>query len=176
VLVSSVMCAQKLWQVVRHWKGEPVVVDTAAARLGAWAATRFTQEEADFVIAINEVAYLTLVVPLRSAAEFRPAFRQMLDWALRDLRVPAEHVRRECATVGAMTLSWLRDPRMREALNHAQFSCAIELLYQHDPRGIQRSLNQLPHRTLRPDFFPAVAVASLFEVACRGPVHCAAIH
>lgn len=167
--MTNVMCAQKLWQVVRHWdvKEEPVGVSTEGL-LGSWAADRFTDADADVVIAVSDVTYLTVVFPLPSCVEFRPMLRDALRAALHDLGVVEAHIAAELAALRDLSVQWLRQPAFRRYLSDLDMFCGIELPYHDDLRVVQRNLNDVPFAPI-PEHVPALAVKALFSPGGRRP-------
>ena len=155
----SIMCAQKLWRVVRRW--DMSVATTArdtGGLLGPWAATRFEENDDDLVIAINQSTYLTVVFPLSQPEATCDAFRDAVAAALTDLRVPAVRIESELTALEPVHFEWLRDGTLRSVLRDLETFCGIELAYHSDLRIVQRNLNAVPHGSLAVHV-PSVAVA-----------------
>lgn len=164
--MSTIMCASKLWRLVRGWDlACPSAVDRTGL-LGPWAATRFQEDEFDLVIAISASTYLTLVIPLDGAAALTVAFRAALVAALEDLAVSDQRAATEAAAVSSLSLCRLREPRLQSALEHIETFCGVELCYHTDLRVVQRNLNELPHGDLEA-CVPADAVVELLGCAQR---------
>jgi hypothetical protein len=154
-----IMCAQKLWRVVRRQVSRSNPVPAPCGLLGSWAATRFQEEDDDVVIAIEESTYLTVVLPL-SARALCVAFREAVAAALEDLRVPALRIELELSAMEHLSFEPLRDTTLQGVLRDLEMYCGIELSYHSDLRIVQRNLNDVPHPSL-PEHVPGAAVARL---------------
>ena len=164
--MATIMCASKLWRVVRGWDLAPAADELGT--LGPWAATRFQEEELDLVIAISVSTFLTLVIPLDEATAMGAAFRAALAGALEDLGVPTSRVETEVASASYISLCRLREPRLRAVLEDIEAFCGLELCYHSDLRVVQRNLNELPHGDLDVHVPSAAVAAWLRKVDRRG--------
>ena len=161
--MPNIMCAQKLWSLVTPWKAPLSERSESNGRLTDWGATIFTENGDSIVIAMEVQTYLTLVFPYAEGEVFADGFVAALVSALQDLGVAHHLVVDELeSAAGPLCLSRLTDPKLREALKTAQFTCGIERAYHDDLRAVQRNLNDLPH-DLPPDHVPATAVRRLFS-------------
>ena len=161
--MPNIMCAQKLWSLVKPWKLALSERSEANGRLTDWAATIFTENGDSLVIAMEIKTYLTLIFPYGEGEVFEDGFVTGLVSALRDLGIADKVVADELvAAAGPLCLSRLTDPKLREALKTAHFTCGIERAYHDDLRRVQRNLNDFPH-PLPPDHVPAIAVRRLFS-------------
>jgi hypothetical protein len=171
--MAAIMCAQRLWQVVRGWEGQAVAGRaplSAQGRLGRWAATRFQEGSDDLVLAISERGFLTVVIPLGSADDLVPAFTSAVGAALQDIGAPGVAIARELAGIRSVSLHYLHDAELRDSLNELKNFCGIELAYHTDLRRVQRNLNDLPRRLLRGEL-PSHYVARLFDDGGAGSTH-----
>ncbi|MGH9408043.1 MAG: DUF6933 domain-containing protein [Vicinamibacterales bacterium] len=165
----SLLCAQRLWRLVRGWDARSLGCESAVdeASLGPWAATVFRENERDLVLVIDVRTYLTVAFRLGgSLSEFRDAFAVALGVALDDLGVPRSRIGLEVKAVGRLPLGRLQDATVREALDTVDFMCGIELSNHSDLRTVQRNLNRFPHPH-PPDYVPEAAVRRLFGVSER---------
>ena len=162
------MCSQHMWRRVKSWS-QPIKPRQrpAAARLGDWAATTFTENGDDLVIAMEVQTYLTVVFPFGERAVFDGGFSRALSGALEDLGVMPDASAIELSAAPPVCRYRIHDPRIREALDFAEFTCAVERGYGHDLRTAQRHLNDLPHN-LPPDYVAAKAVRRLFRTDAAG--------
>jgi hypothetical protein len=162
--ICSIMCAHRLWRVVRGWKphseSRRVV---AGSRLGPWAATVSRGDEPISVLAIDVGTYLTVAFRFGDDVGFHETFGGALGAALEDLDVSLDQRTIEVAAVQGLPFARLVDATLRDALSTVEFVCGIELSYHEDLRVVQRRLNEFPHQ-LSPDSVPEVAIRRLFDI------------
>ena len=166
--MSLMMCAQRLWRRVRPWtESSKATQHQAAARLSDWAATAFTEDGDDLVIAMEVRTYLTVVFRYAGKDTFQDGFRRALTDVLEDLVVGPELRESELAAAVPICLRSLRDAPRREALRTAEFMCGVERSHHDDLRTVQLNLNK-PHG-LPPHDVPVKAVRDLFGRPPRRP-------
>lgn len=143
--MSTIMCSQRMWRLVRQWERVPAAEANNGAILGPWAATVSAEDGRDLVLAIEASTHLTIVFPFGTAAEFHSACMHALEAILQDIGVPARRIPVELAAVRSAPLTRLQNAELRPALRTIEFTCGIELAYHSDLRRIQTNLSQFPH-------------------------------
>jgi uncharacterized protein DUF6933 len=143
--MSTIMCSQRMWRLVRKWKSMPSVEATNGAILRRWAATVCSEDGRKLVIAVEASTYLTIVFPFATASEFHDSCAGALAVLLQDIGVPAERISIEVAAMLSAPLSRLPSGDLRKALETMEFVCGIELGYHTDLRIVQANLNEFPH-------------------------------
>jgi hypothetical protein len=152
--MTQIKCSPRLWRRLGYTRQGPREAPREervhGASLGSWGAALFRLEGNEFVIALNERTYLTLVFVVTSAGSFLGSFAGALTDALADMSISAGTAESEVAAIGTASLVRLTDLRMRDALADLEFYLGIELLYHDNLRRVQLNLNELPHANLDP--------------------------
>ncbi len=95
--MPTIMCTKDLWKVLGA--PSPLVArercDLHDTLLGAWSAKAITFSEGDFVVAVNELTYLGLVVPLSPIPRLLSEFGHSVGSLLQALGYDDDLVRSE---------------------------------------------------------------------------------
>jgi hypothetical protein len=158
--VSIIMCAPPLWRFVRAWRTASAEPDPAvsAGTLGRWAATALTRGARDILLGVETATCLAIVCELGSETTFTRRWKQALEAAFEDMRVPLACLPGD---VCVPRLQRIKDEAWDRTLDAVEFVCDTELHLQSDLRIVQRELNEFPHDH-PPHYVPVVAVRRLF--------------
>lgn len=95
--MPTIMCTKDLWKVLGA--PSPLVAreqcDLRDTLLGAWSAKAITFPEGDFVVAVNELTYLAVVLPLVPIPQLLSEFGHAIGSLLQALGYDNELVRSE---------------------------------------------------------------------------------
>ena len=157
--VAILQCSPALWRFVRAWRFADAGAPSggSADALAVWSATVLTRGARDIVLGVEQHTWLALVCELGAETTFAGRWKQALELAFDDMRLPlTDQVR----GAGVPRMHRAEEGRIEAALSSAAFVCGTELHFQPDLRIVQRRLNEFPHDH-PPDYVPAVAVRRL---------------
>lgn len=164
--MALLLCSPALWRFVRAWRSANRGEAPAGSGgvLETWSATVLTSGIRDIVLGVEHETWLSLVCELGAETTFAARWRQALDAAFEDMRLPLTDGAREARVP---RLQAAENGQFEPALAAAAFVCDTELHYQSDLRIVQRRLNEFPHDH-PPDYVPVIAVRRLCRASDRG--------
>ncbi len=166
------MCTKKLWRAIGNGGALPDRSDPSLepGRLGVWGAKPVALPEGDFCVALHEMTYLTLVLPLEPLPAFLAHFTRALASELEYLGIPGEMIMEELSqSFERIEFARHSSRSLLGSLNDIgyQLDWSLEQEKVADGRAlgrIQHGLNRMPHHG-REMPFPNEAVSLLFSGA-----------